>query len=121
MRPRTCGSQSSFTHEEDLEKKKIAVNIRKLRTFFFFFRKTILMAEEEAVPLERPTQRLVSRAADPHPLNRLPVGLQSEDELDDDLLLAQAVENYVGTHMHDTLKELLAAPDPHAHYPVHLT
>ena len=47
------------------------------------------MAEEEAVPPERPTQRLISCAADPHPLNRLPVGLQSEDELDDDLLLAQ--------------------------------
>lgn len=80
------------------------------------------MEQVEEVPPDRPTQRQASRtrasAVGDTPLNKAPIGLQTEEELDDDQRLAQAVENYIGTHMHTNVKELLAAPDPHAHYPI---
>lgn len=79
------------------------------------------MEQVEEAPPDRPTQRQASRtrgAVRDTPLNRLPLGVQNEDELDDDQRLSQAVESYIGTHMHTNVKELLAAPDPHAHYPI---
>lgn len=73
-------------------------------------------------PPERPTQRpasLRTRAAVAEsPLNRPVQGGETVDELADDEKLSRVVANYIGTHMLNIVKDLVAQPDPHAHYPV---